>query len=131
MIFFWYVASIGIHNVRVIFKWLYTEHIDGFDKFYKSKEGSGIGYSTWLQMTLARALISLRSRSAAAISRSAAARSAASPAPSAMSNLRLLQQSAGLQMGAQGVANSNLFFEQVIATNNHQTESENSNCLTF
>ena len=57
MIYFWYVATIGLHNLG-IFKCLYEKHIGDFDKFHKSHQGTGVGFVTWLQMTLVRALIS-------------------------------------------------------------------------
>ena len=56
VIFFWYIASIGLHNLSVLFKWLYVHHIGDFDTFYKSKDRA-LGYMTWIQITLARALI--------------------------------------------------------------------------
>ena len=46
-----------IHNLGVLFKWFYSHHIGSFEEFYRSKDKSTLGYSTWLQMTLARALI--------------------------------------------------------------------------
>ena len=57
VIFFWYISTIGLHNLGVIFKWLYIKYIGNFDKFYKSKDASSLGYTTWLQIALARALI--------------------------------------------------------------------------
>ena len=57
VIFFWYLSTIGFHNLSVLFKYLYIAYIGNFKEFYKSKEGSGVGYLTWLQITLATALI--------------------------------------------------------------------------
>ena len=57
VIFFWFISTIGLHNLMVIFKWLYSKYVGNFDELYKKHDGLGIGYTTWVQMTLARKLI--------------------------------------------------------------------------
>ena len=57
VIFLWFLGTIGFHNLSVLFKYLYIAYIGDFKAFYHVHEASGLGYLTWLQLTLATALI--------------------------------------------------------------------------